>query len=103
MQPVRSSKNHLDDYDGIEEMPDRSIMTPEQMSQRAELLSSANSENGFEKVSGVAATLYMEMKKNIKARNMQTFQEAVAIIKEMLRQGKLPCTSAEFMTTLAGH
>ena len=41
-------------------------MTPEQTSQRAELLSSAGSENGFEKVSGVAATLYIEMKKCIK-------------------------------------
>ena len=60
---------------------DRSLMTPEQTSQRAELLSSAHSADGFEKVSGVAATLYMEMKKNIKARNMQTFSEAVAVIK----------------------
>ena len=60
-------------------------MTPEQTSQRAELLSSAGSENGYEKVSGIAATLYLEMKKCIKARNMQTFSEAVAVIKEMLR------------------
>ena len=61
---------------------DRSLMTPEQTSQRAELMSSAHSaSDGFEKVSGVAATLYMEMKKNIKARNMQTFSEAVAVIK----------------------
>ena len=56
-------------------------MTPEQTSQRAELVSSAHSADGFEKVSGVAATLYMEMKKNIKARNMQTFSEATAVIK----------------------
>ena len=66
-------------------------------------MSSIHSENGFEKVSGVAATLYMEMKKCIKARNMQTFSEAVAVIKEMLRQNKLPCKSPEFMTTLASH
>ena len=60
---------YSDEIDGIQEInivPDRSMMTPEQTSQRAELLSSAGSENGFEKVSGVAATLYIEMKKCIK-------------------------------------
>ena len=51
----------------------------------------------------MAATLYIEMKKSIKTRNLQTFSEGATIIKKMLKEGKLPCTGEEFMETLAAE
>ena len=51
----------------------------------------------------MAATLYIEMKKSLKTRNLQTFSEGATIIKKMLKEGKLPCSGEEFLKTLASH
>ena len=84
------------------EQLERSIMTPDR-SAGQELLSSGAESTGFEDVSRVAATLYLEMKKCVKARNLQTFNEAITIVNGMLSQGKLPCTSAKLMAVIADH
>ena len=47
---------------------ERSMISADQT--RMELLSPASSNNGYEEVSRVAATLYIEMKKCIKGRNL---------------------------------
>ena len=65
---------------------ERSIITPER-SANQELLSPES--DAFEEVSRVAATIYLEMKKCMKVRNLQTFSEAIAVIREMLKQGRL--------------
>lgn len=43
------------------------------------------------------------MKNCVKQRNIQTFNEAITIVKGMLKQGKLPCTSAQFMAVIGEH
>lgn len=48
---------------------ERSILSPDGNSTNLELMS-PGSENPFEEVSRVSATLYLEMKKCIKARNL---------------------------------
>ena len=50
---------------------ERSLVTPDQHSSVQELMSPES--QGFEEVSRVAATLYIEMKKSIKSRNLQDF------------------------------
>jgi len=67
------------------------------------MVSPGGESSGFEEVSRVAATLYLEMKKCVKQRNLVTFNEAVMIAREMLRQGKLPCSTQDFIATLATH
>ena len=44
----------------------------------------SGSEQSYEEVSRVAATLYLEMKRSIKISNLKTFREAVAVIKEII-------------------
>lgn len=53
-----------DEQDGLEGI-ERSMLTPDQ-SAGQELLGSGTESNGFEEVSRVAATLYIEMKKCIR-------------------------------------
>ena len=58
------------------------------------MLQSPNSpDQGMEEVSRVAATLYLEMKKSLKTRNVQTCNEGIQVIKEMHRQGQIPGNS----------
>ena len=51
---------------------------------------SPTSENGYEEVSRVAATLYLEMKRCIKVGNLKAFREAVTVVKEIIRRNDIP-------------
>ena len=67
---------------------ERSILTPDQ-SAGQELLSPGAESGSFEEISRVAATLYIEMKRCIKVRNLKAFREAVTVCKEILKRNDL--------------
>ena len=54
-----------------------------------ELMSPA-SESGFEEVSRVSATLYLEMKRCIDKGNLKAFREAVTVFKQIVKKGDIP-------------
>ena len=51
---------------------------------------SPSSENGYEEVSRVAATLYLEMKRCIKVGNLKAFREAVTVVREIIKRNDIP-------------
>ena len=58
---------------------------------------SPSSENGYEEVSRVAATLYLEMKRCIKVGNLKAFREAVTVVKEIIRRNDVPGRSQRIL------
>ena len=50
-----------------------------------DLLTVGDGQTGEEKVSGVAATIYLEMTRCIKVGNLKAFREAITVSKEIVR------------------
>ena len=65
---------------------ERSAFSPDR-SAGQELLSQGQESSNFEDISRVATTLYEEMKKSIGTRNLNTFREAIAVAKEIVKRG----------------
>ena len=79
----RDVSGHFDDDD----LNDRT-QTPD-LSTNQDLLTAGEGKIGEEKVSGVAATIYLEMNRCIKVGNLKAFREAIAVSKQIIRSDEL--------------